>query len=195
MHQTSGHQRFHSILTWSLFATLLVAWGCAEKSPMEKIAETRAQYTVQLNAWLPQEPEVEPVETVEGGELEGAEAEGGEAEMAEEASATEEEMTEEAVEPEPRITDILFDVILYFNGNESLPGITLDITHAGADEQQKGSYRYWADTADMLKGNPRQFNFVLQIPEFETGDIFSMELRQPIPEAEIGEYGEFYAAP
>lgn len=191
MHQTSGHQRFHSILIWSLFAALLMAWGCAEKSPMEKIAETRAQYTVQLNAWLPQEPEVEPVETVEGDELEGAESEGGEAEMVEETDPAAEEMSEEAIEPEPLSTDILFDVILYFNGNESLPGITLDIVHAGPNEQVKATYRYWADTADMRKGNPRQFNFVLQIPGFESGDIFSMEVRQPIGEAEIGEYNEF----
>ncbi len=192
MHQTSGHKRYHSILIWSLFAALLVAWGCAEKTPMEKIVETRAQYTVQLNTWLPQEPEIEPVDPVEG-ELEGAEAEGGEAEVTEEAAeeSAAEETAEEAVEPEPQPTDILFDVILYFKGEESLPGITLDIILAGPDEQEKATYRYWADTADMLKGSPLQFNFVLRVPEFEPGDVFSMEVRWPIPEAELVEYGEF----
>ena len=190
MHQTLGYQRFHHILIWSLFATLLVGGGCAEKSPMEKIAETRAKYTVQLNGWLPQEPEPEPFEIAEGGELEAAEVEGVEAEMAEPGT---EEMAEEAVEPEPgpETTAIHFDVILYFDGDETLPGITLDITHADSNEQEKATYRYWANTADMLRGAPLQFNFVLEIPNFEPGDVFSMEIRRPIPDAEISEYGEF----
>jgi len=198
-------QRTAQILVFSLLSAVLLLAGCAQKSPEEQVAETRAEYTVQLNAFLPQEPEAEEPAAEEGEEMaEGEEAmaeEGGE-EMAGDEMAGDEmagdEMAgegDEAMADEgPRTAEILFDLIVQFDGDEPLPGITVDISHADPFEKEKAVYHHWIETGDMIKGQTNQESFVKEIPNFETGDVFSVDLRSYVPPEERSEYREFAEA-
>ena len=164
----------------------LLAAGCPEKSPEMQIAEQRAKYTVKLNSFIPKTPQE--------GASEFAAAVAAEA-VAEEAAAEGEGAEEEMAEPEgPASTTVLFDLLVNYDGREApLPGITLDITHADPFEKEKGAYRYWIETADMVRGQMKQFSFEYEVPNFETGDVFSVELRSYVPPEELGDYREFAA--
>jgi hypothetical protein len=201
-------QRTVQTLAFSLLAAVLLLAGCAQKSPEERVAETRAEYTVRLNAFLPQEPEVEEPAAGEGEEMAGEDeemaeegeemaGEGEEAMAADEMEGGDEEMAgegEEMAAEGPHTAEILFDLIVQFEGDEALPGITVDISHADPFEQEKAVYHHWIETGDMIKGETKQESFVMAIPDFETGDVFSVDLRSYVPPEERGEYREFAEA-
>lgn len=177
-----------------LIVSVLALQGCAAKSPAEQVAETRTHYKIQQITWLPQEQlEAEPSDELAEGELAADEEEAAEPE---EGGDMEEEMgeTDEMVAEGPQPTDILFDIVLNFAGRESLPGITLDITHADPFEKQKEIRRHYVETEGMLDGDVSQLSFVLEDFQFEPGDVFSVEIRQNVPPEERGEYREFAAA-
>lgn len=182
------------ILLPVLLASLFVA-GCPEKSPGLVVAEQRARYTVQLNSFLPQAPpETEPM--MAEGEAAGA-AVAEENAVAEETAAEGEGEGEEMAEPEgPSSTTVMFDLLVNYDGRDApLPGITLDISHADPFEKEKGAYKHWIETSSMVRGQMTQFDFELEVPDFETGDVFSVYLRSNIPPEELGDYREFAAAP
>lgn len=179
--------------------------ACAQKTPEQQVAEARSKYRVELNTFRPEAPE--PVEEMVEEIVEGAEAT---AEGAAEAVATAAAEVEDAVdgaedaeegaegdeevlaEPEgPRTSNIFFDLLVQFDGTESLDGLTVDITQADAFEQEKATYRYYLETGPMVKSELKQMSFVLEDIPFETGDLFSVELREVVPAEEQGEYKEF----
>lgn len=180
---------------------ILVA-GCGPQSPEERVAAARAQYIVDLKGWMPQEPE--PVDVMEEALIQEGEAiaEAAEASaMAAEATAEAveeyaeegEEGIEEGVEEEtgPRTVDVLFDIIVRFNGSgTSLPGITAEVIHSDPLDEEKATYRAYIDTAGMAKGESRQLDFVLEGLEVEEGDGFAVDLVEGVP-ADLGEYREF----
>jgi len=177
-------QKLPKILVCSLFPILIVGLAaCGPKSPEERVAALRAQYTVELNAWMIQKsPEPEPI-------------------LDEEATAPDE--TAEPVDDEagamnaapagPQNQDVLFDLVVLFKGDEPLDGLTVDVTQAGADRVDKAVYRQWIDTKGLIKGDTGQRNFVLSVPVAE-GDAFSVALAAGIP-ADLGQYPEFAHTP
>lgn len=177
-----------------LVSTLVLIVACGPSSPAEKVAEVRGEYKVQLNTFIVQEPE--PVEA----EVEGAMAEedsGAGEVVAVAAEEAEGEEVAEDVTPEegPRPTDVLLDLYVLFNGKESLPGITIDISMADPFQKEKATFRRYLDTGKMVRGEGRQLSLVLEgIEDFETGDVFSVFLRSSVPVEERGEYREFAEA-
>jgi hypothetical protein len=163
----------------------LTAAGCAPGSPEEQIAKIRAGYTVELNSWRALEPAAE--EPAEAAEEAVAMAEAA-------ATATEEGAAEEVMEEEmmagPQPKNVLLDLVVYFRGRKSLKGITVDVTHADAAQQEKATYRQYVETAGMINGDTRQIDFLLEGLTVEEGDAFAVGLAEGIP-ADLGQYREF----
>ena len=179
-----------------LVGLVLMVTACAPGSPEEKVAEIRSNYTVELNSWRVLEPE--PAEMPAEGEdiAEGEEAPAEDtatedtAGEGEEAAAEGEEGMDAMADAEPRTDAVLFDLVVYFRGNEGLPGVTVDITQAGADQQEKAVYHHFIDTEGIVNGDTRQEAFELEGVEFAEGDVFAVSLKPGIP-ADISEYREF----
>ena len=182
------------VLTSLCVAVLILsAPGCPSTSPEEQIVKIRDGYTIELNSWSAQEPEEAAVEEMaEAAEAATAVAASAAAVASEEGAAEEEmPMDEEEVESGPQPKNILFDLVVLFRGRKALNDITVDVTHADADQQKKAVYQQWIDTAGMGNGETRQVDFVLEGLEVEEGDAFSVLLREVVPPEERGKYREF----
>ncbi len=101
---------------------------------------------------------------------------------------------EEAMAAPPANPNIMLDILIQHDSPEMLPGITVDITMADADGNQKGAWKVWFDTADLLKANVRSYTHVLEEVPWEEGLGFFAEVRHPVPVEERGEYQEFSPA-
>ena len=159
------------------------------------VDEMRAGYKVELNGWVPQpmqapEASMDDAVTEEAAEAAAASTESAEGEGAEGEAAAEAEPAGPAEVP----TDILFDLVVRFNGLEALPGITVDLVHVDSAQQRKNVYRHWIDTSSMLKGEPLQESFKLEGVPFVEGDAFAAEMVAVVPEADRGEYREYAGA-
>lgn len=188
-------------LVLALVALTLTA--CAQKSPEERVAEARTKYKVALNAFLPQDPEpvIDEDMTEDAMPEEGAEA--SETAVAAEVAAAavaaegeegeegEEGMAEESEEMTSSGRDVFFDLIVQFDGPESLPGITVEITHADPFEKEKASFRHYLETGTMVKSETKQVSFTVPGLDFVDGDLFSVDVRAHVPAEERGEYREF----
>ncbi len=73
-------------------------------------------------------------------------------------------------------------------GEEELPGITLDVVQTDAAGRDKRRWRVWVEsgTGETTRR--------LEDVEYQPGDGFRVEVRQPVPEAERGEYRELSRA-
>ncbi len=182
----------HSVLSIVLLAlALLLATGCDSGTPEEKVAKVRAQYKVELNSWSAQDPpQAEPpMEEAAEAVAEAAEAAGA-AETAEAAAEAEEGAMDEEEMSGPQPNNVLFDLVVYFRGRKALKGITVDVTHADASQQEKAVYQQWIDTTGMFNGDTRQVDFMLEGMEVEDGDAFAVTLASGVP-ADLGNYPEF----
>ncbi len=188
----------YRILACSLaLLPLLLFAGCAQKSPEEIVAETRTQYFVEPTGMLIQEIEAEDALAAEAAEAEqGDEPAEAVAVAAEAAEAAEGEMAKEgeAEDDGPRTVEVLVDLVLRFDGKKSLPGITVDISHQDPFEKEKARYQQWIETDGMSRGDARQLSFEKEIPDYETGDQFTIEFQGFIPPEERGNYREFSEA-
>lgn len=175
----------------------LAVWAaCGPTDPIERVAEARAGYTAELTGFYAKEVELAP----EGEDMllmeEGAEAAAaeqvGEEPMAESAESgdAEGEGEEEQVEV-PTRTDLVLDVILAREGSEALPGLTLDVTLVDAQENEKSHWLWWVETDGMPKGDQRQFSHTLEDVDYIEGDGLLVEIRDPVPAGERGDYREF----
>jgi hypothetical protein len=166
-------------------AVLLLVAACGG-SPEDKVARLRGMYSARLNGFILQaQPEPEPEIFIE----EGAEPVVPEAEPAEGEG--------EAAEPPPAPPanpDIMLDILIQHDSPELLPGITVDISMADAEGNEKGSWKVWFDTSTVKKANVTQYTHVLEDVPYEEGDGFFAEVRHPVPAAERGEYREFSSA-
>lgn len=170
-------------LSLSLLAVVLgVGLACRQEEPAERVMRLRQQYQVTLNAFLPAEQLQEKPPADAGADA----AEGGVD------AAALDDVPPPIEGPQP--TDILFDVIIHFEGRTPLPGITVDITHADAFENVKEERRHYIDTSGIGDDLTRQLSFVLGGWSYEPGDKFSLELRQQVPPEEQAEYREFQDA-
>jgi hypothetical protein len=159
--------------------------ACSPKSPEEKVAQTRSLYKARLNGFIVRE---EPVGGVEEVVETGFSAEEPAAEMAEEVAEGE---AAEPFEPVPVVQRVLLDILVQHDSHEKLPGLTVEISMVDAQGNDKGHWRVWFDTADIVQATPTQFTHVLEDIGYVEGDGFFVEVRQPIPASEYGDYKEF----
>lgn len=177
---------------WKTLGALLVALstlamiGCAPKSPEEKVADLRARYSAELNSFIVRQAPVEPAAPVDAVADEPADES---APAADDAADGEEPV--EPAEPEMR-QDVMLDILVWHDANESLPGITLEVTMADGETELE-SWRVYVDTAGLPKANKRAVTHVLEGVDYVEGYGFNVGVRSPVPAAERGAYKEFSA--
>ena len=170
-----------------IFVALLVS-GCAQKSPEEKVADLRSYYSAELNSFMVEEEPMTPEVPEEEGEATS--------DLAAEESAAPTEG--ETIEPTPAVEvsqKIHLDILIKHRSDERLPGITVDIGMVDANEVEKGHWRVWFDTSEVMKANVTPFTHILEDIGYEEGDMFFAEIRHPVPVEDRGEYREFAATP
>ncbi len=119
--------------------------------------------------------------------------------MAEEATEdaeaeAEAETAEEAAAPtEPAMVTVLLDFLIHNEGSGALDGVTVDLTIADPDGNEKERRLLWVETAGLTKGSQRQVAHELTDVAYTDGDGFHVEVRYPIPMEERGDYREFDA--
>ncbi len=166
-----------------VLAAIVGLAACSQKSPEEQVAEERGRYKATLNGFL-----VQPQPDLVAVDVEAAPA-GGEAEAAEPAAEDEPEMVvEELPPPNP---DVLLDILVQHDSNRPLAGVTVDVSMVDSAQVEKGAWKVWVDTSGLKKGNHLQVTHVLKGVDYAEGDGFFVEVRNPIPAAERGEYREF----
>lgn len=93
-------------------------------------------------------------------------------------------------EPGRAKPQVVLDVLVSGGSKPPLPGLTLDVSMAGADGKEKLVRRVWVETATVGAGG-EQKTVTLDDVDYQPGDGFWVEVRQAIPAAERGEYREF----
>ncbi len=102
--------------------------------------------------------------------------------------------TEEAAAPaEPAMVTVLLDFLIHNEGSGTLDGVTVDLTIADPDGNEKERHLLWVDTTGLTKGSQRQVAHELTDVAYVEGDGFHVEVRHPIPMEERGDYAEFDA--
>ncbi len=89
--------------------------------------------------------------------------------------------------------EIVLDVLVQFDGQEALDGVTVDLSVADAAGREKAVRHLWVDTRGLGKGPGKQVTLTLTDLPYQAGDGFFVEVRAPIPAAERGDYMEFAA--
>ena len=116
------------------------------------------------------------------------------AEEATEDAEAEAEATEEAAAPTgPAMVTVLLDFLIHNEGSGALDGVTVDLTIADPEGNEKERRLIWVDTAGLTKGSQRQVAHDLTDVAYTDGDGFHVEVRNPIPMEERGDYREFDA--
>lgn len=119
--------------------------------------------------------------------------------MAEEATEdaeadAEAEAAEEAAAPTgPAMATVLLDFLIHNEGSGALDGVTVDLTIADPDGNEKERRLLWVETAGLTKGSQRQVAHELTDVAYADGDGFHVEVRHPILMEERGDYREFDA--
>ncbi len=163
---------------------LIILGGCASKSPLEQLEENRSRYSAEVNGFFVQEtPVVAEVDPMAEGDGEATEAE-------EEAGDGTDEMDAEPPAVEV-VQNVHLDLIVKHDSFEQLAGVTVDIVQVDSNENEKGHWRLWVDTANVPRANPTQYSHVIEDVDYVDGDGFFVEVRQPIAEADRGDYREF----
>lgn len=179
------------LLCLSLIAMLSIV-GCAPKDPIERIAQSRQEYTVKLNQFLVQDPpapEPAPEPMVDEADGEATDGDAGEEPATDETDAGDySDFEPEPVGPQPK--NVLFDLIVGYDGSDPLPGLTVEVSQIDPFQKEKATYRHYLELPNLRTGTT-QTDFVLENIMFEDGDGFSVDLRMVVPEAERGEYREF----
>jgi hypothetical protein len=181
-------------LIWSLILLLPIALACQTRTSEQRVNELRGQYSVQSTSFLAQK-QLSDASEADAALQEGEEPDGAAEPVANadnETASIEDTVDEEGFAvAEPQPTSILFDVLLSFDGRKPLPGLTLDIVHKDPFDKIKDTRRHFIETANLVKGDVLQQDFVLNDFNFEEGDQFAIEIRSPIAAEEQGEYREF----
>jgi len=90
--------------------------------------------------------------------------------------------------------EIVLDVLVQFDGQDPLDGVTVDLSVADAAGREKAVRHLWVDTRGLGKGPGKQVTLTLTDLPYLPGDGFFVEVRAPIPAAERGDYREFAGA-
>ncbi|MDH3744412.1 MAG: hypothetical protein OES47_04840 [Acidobacteriota bacterium] len=164
--------------------TLAGLVGCRQLSPEEKVEELRSRYTARINegGFFLRDVPVEPVDPVDSEESQGTISGGAETEGS--------EFGDVPVEPVTR-QELLLDIIVQHDSDETLPGITVDLEMSDASGNVKKRWRKWVETEGLPKANQKQVTETLIDVGYEEGDRFNAEIRSPIPPEERSDYREF----
>lgn len=164
----------------------LVAMVCTLACAPQDVESLRQNYTARVNQWIKTETPVtaEGMITVQGGGDETA----GEA-----AGETDDETATGPGETVHVTHNVTLDILVEHKGGGTLPGITLDIYQADADEHDKRNWKHWVDTSDMGVG--KQITLTLEGLDLEEGDTFAVNVRAHVPPEERSEYREFNQQP
>lgn len=174
--------------------------ACAPSDPVAEVEEARTRYSAEVASFsVDQRPREGALEPPPAGDEATGEAEAGETAAPPVASEAEagDEAAGEATEPAEPVEvrqDVLLDILLRFDGHDPLPGVTLDITHADADDREKGVYRAYIDTTGVHRGPPAQIVHRLEDVPYVEGDGFHAEVRSPVPAGERDLYRELAEA-
>lgn len=173
----------------ALLVLLLVSASCAPQD----VNGLRQSYTAELNSWFKvEEPAAaEAMITVEGeadGDTEGdaASMQGGE-------EGAGEEMPDEMAETLTVTQKVTLDILIQHNGAGELPVVTLDVTQADSNGNEKQNWKLPVDTID-LRG-VKQITREIEGVEVAPGDVFAVEVRSRVPPGEQSEYPEFATQP
>jgi len=166
----------------SILLVGVLAVGCGQKSPEDRVAAKRGLYSARLNGFLLEEeplavevPELEAVEIVDEESVDGVEP----------------GVIEEELAPVEVMEKVRLDILIQHRSDENLPGVTVDITMVDSAEVEKGHWRAWFDTSEVAEATVTQFTHILEDVGYEEGDGFFVEIRHPIPVEERGDYREF----
>lgn len=165
-----------------LLALTLAA--CAPKSNEERVAKLRTYYKARVIGFVVR------AEPVAEEPMAGADEEGTATAPEQTIAAGDEGAPMGGAGVEIR-QDVAVDILLQHDSPQKLPGITLDVEMVDADQQPKGSWKVWVDTANLPKATGTQFTHLLEDSDYVEGDGFSVEVRSPVPSEERGEYREF----
>ena len=104
------------------------------------------------------------------------------------------EPADEAAAPTgPAMFTVLLDFLIHNEGSGTLDGVTVDLTIADPDGNEKERRLLWVDTTGLTKGSQRQVAHELTDVAYVEGDGFHVEVRNPVPMEERGDYREFDA--
>jgi hypothetical protein len=158
--------------------------ACAQPSPQEQMAMTRARYEASMNGFLVDQQPIDIPPPPAEEETADGEVEADATEVEESASG---ETTEQPVSLRQ---SVLLDVVIRHESAEKLDGITVDITMADG-ERELQVWRAWFDTSAIEKGPGTQFSYTLEDVDYQPGYGFSADIRYPVPPEEISLYREF----
>jgi hypothetical protein len=96
-----------------------------------------------------------------------------------------------AGDPVPERRDVVLDLVVEHDAEEPLPGITIDIAHAGPDGEEKDRYRAWLDTSGVERGEAVPMTYTLDEVAYRVGDRFTVAVQSPVPLEQRGDYREF----
>lgn len=169
-----------ALTTLCLAAAVGLACSSEPEDPAERVSEIRSKYSAELNGFVVhQEPEVPAEPPVEA--------------PGEAAEPVADDLAEgvEVLPEVPVSQAVTLDILVSLDGREVLPGLTLDVTQADVQENEKASWKVYLDVSDVVRGPGTQISYRLEDVEFEEGDGFYVEVRHPVPPGERGEYREF----
>ncbi|MGH7337456.1 MAG: hypothetical protein ACREI7_07760 [Myxococcota bacterium] len=92
-------------------------------------------------------------------------------------------------EPGREKPQIVLDVLVAGGSKPPLPGLTLDVSMAGADGKEKLLRRVFVDTTTVGAGG-EQKTVVFDDVDYAPGDGFFVEVRNSVPAAERAQYRE-----
>jgi hypothetical protein len=87
---------------------------------------------------------------------------------------------------------IVLDLTVRSEAKPPLEGVTLDVSIAGPDGKERERRRIWVETRGLGPGGI-QLSVPLEDVDYRPGDGYWVEVRNPVPAAERGEYREFAA--
>ncbi|MEM7481661.1 MAG: hypothetical protein AAF481_10845 [Acidobacteriota bacterium] len=189
------HRLWISLLSLCLLSLLAV--GCAQPTPEERVAELRAGYTADLNGFVVVQQPV-PMEPMLDDDGNPVLDENGEPVMVDPTAVTEEAEGDQASDAAPAAVpvaqDIKLDIMVNNDNYEKLPGLTLDVSQADSNEVEKNHWKIYIDTSEIARGNRSALVHTLEGVDFQEGDGFAVEVRSPVPAEERSEYREFSEA-
>lgn len=172
------------IATAMILILAVVMAGCGKPN----VNQARRNYVAKLNGWVVKE---EPMAIVSGIDTVAGTEEGPD-EASEDAAEAMSESQEESTEGVFTSKTVILDIVLRHTGGAALPGLTLDISQADAEGNERSNWKLWVDTSDLA--GVKQITHSLEGVEIEEGDGFNVGVREHVPEGEQGEYQEFAPA-
>ena len=175
-----GHKQIGRWFGLVFILALVAALGCQKLTPLEKVNKARGEVTVELSSWIvrsaPQE--LPPIGAAESEEAANMSADG------------EEEVLSLDLPEIALMQDVILDMFVV-RGKADLPGITVDIVQADAQESVKGTTLQWIDFESIPVGGSAQVTRVLEGINLEDGDLFFVEIKGLVSPEARADYQEF----